>query len=309
MKVLVIGNGGREHAMALRLHQSASVSEVHSTPVNEGIQTFGKCASINTGDFEAVNNYVMENEIDLVAVGPEDPLSRGIVDFFNEKKVPVFGPTGAAARIETSKGFAKDLMAKYGIPTGAYEKFDNFEMAKRYIESFKNVPVIKADGLAAGKGVILPQTRDEAVQVCNDMLSGKSFGNAGRSIVVEERLSGPEVSIFAITDGKNFKTLVPSQDHKRIFDNDKGPNTGGMGAYAPVPIVSDEFLTQVEKSIISPTIRGMAEEGCAYTGLLYAGLMITEMGPKVIEFNCRFGDPETQVVLPLLEGDFGEIIM
>ncbi|MEW6042108.1 MAG: phosphoribosylamine--glycine ligase, partial [Elusimicrobiota bacterium] len=309
MKVLVIGNGGREHALALRLHNSPSIKEIHSTPYNTGILSFGKCVDIPSADFNSIFEYVRKNSIDLVVVGPEEPLSNGIVDFFREKNVPVFGPTKAAARIETSKGFAKELMAKYNIPTASFKRFTNFEDAKKYIENVEHDIVIKADGLAAGKGVILPETKSQSLEAAWDMLTGKLFGKAGSSIVIEERLTGPEISVFAITDGNVVKMLPPAQDHKRIFDNDQGPNTGGMGSYAPVPFVTSNLIKTIEDKIIHPAVKGMASEGIPYTGLLYAGLMITVNGPKVIEFNCRFGDPETQVVLPLIQGDFGEILM
>ncbi len=309
MKVLIIGNGGREHALALRLHQSPCVKEVHSTPVNVGIQSLGgHCAQIKTTDFDGLYDYVRKQRIDLVVVGPEEPLSKGIADYFIEKRVPVFGPCGRAARIESSKGFAKELMTKYNIPTASFHRFTDADKACRYIKSLNDLPVIKADGLAAGKGVVLPESKAEAISTVTDMISGKYLGQAGASIVIEERLSGPEVSIFAITDGERFATLIPAQDHKRIFDNDQGANTGGMGAYAPVPLVTADMLKTIEDKIIGPAIRGMASEGFPYSGLLYAGLMITAKGPSVIEFNCRFGDPETQVVLPLLQGDLGEIL-
>ncbi|MFH0920399.1 MAG: phosphoribosylamine--glycine ligase [Fibrobacterota bacterium] len=303
MKVLIIGNGGREHAIAWKLRQSAGVSELHASPVNTGIRTFATSASIPVEDIPGLLAYAREKHIDLTVVGPEIPLSLGIVDAFRAAGHKIFGPTQAAARIESSKVFAKGLMARYRVPTAGYRVFTDTAGLEAYIRSFPVPPVIKASGLAAGKGVIVPATHNEALREATAMLTEGKFGSAGASIVVEERMEGPEASIFALTDGKAFKTFASAQDHKRAYDNDQGPNTGGMGAYAPAGIITPAIQKTIDETILAPVLKGMALEGCPYTGILYAGIMLTTAGPRVIEFNCRFGDPETQAVLPLLDGD------
>ncbi|OGJ89641.1 MAG: phosphoribosylamine--glycine ligase [Candidatus Raymondbacteria bacterium RifOxyA12_full_50_37] len=309
MKVLVIGNGGREHAIAWKLKQSPHISEIHSSPVNVGIASFGTCTSIAVEDTRGLLDYAIKNSIDLTVVGPEVPLSLGLVDAFRAAGKKIFGPTKAAARIESSKAFAKEVMTKYGVPTARYKKFSSEAGIEEYIRSFPTPPVIKADGLAAGKGVTIPETMDQAIHEARAMLKEGKFGPAGASIVIEECMTGPEASIFAITDGNNFKTFASAQDHKRAFDNDQGPNTGGMGAYAPAKIITPALQQEIDEKILRPVIQGMAAEGCPYTGILYAGLMLTPQGPKVIEFNCRFGDPETEVVLPLFNGDLCEAML
>jgi phosphoribosylamine--glycine ligase len=306
LKVLVIGKGGREHAIAWKLAQSAKVTEVLSTPRNPGIAAFGTCYGVPDDDIPGLVALAEKCHADLTVVGPEVPLSLGIVNAFRDKGLKIFGPTREAARIESSKGFAKNLMAKCKVPTAAFRAFSSPDGVENYIRSFKVPPVIKADGLAAGKGVIVAQTHDEAVIEAMAMLKSAKFGTAGASIVIEERMSGQEASIFALCDGKNFKTFLPAQDHKRAFDNDQGPNTGGMGAYAPARIITREIQKEIDAKILAPMIAGMAEEGCPYSGILFAGIMLTESGPKVVEFNCRFGDPETQVILPLFDGDLPE---
>lgn len=309
MKVLVVGNGGREHAIAWKLAQSPQVKELHATPFNAGIAAFGRCAEIPVEDIPGVVRYADSEKIDLVVVGPEIPLSMGMVDAFRKAGKKVFGPTQAAARIESSKRFAKDLMARYGVPTARYRSFSSVEGLEAYIRAFKVPPVIKADGLAAGKGVIVSASFDEAVSEAVAMLSGGKFGKAGASVVVEERMTGPEASIFALTDGTDFKTFAAAQDHKRAYDDDQGPNTGGMGAYAPANIITPGVQKEIDEKVLRPVIKGMEKEGCPYTGILYAGMMLTPDGPRVIEFNCRFGDPETQVVLPLFDGDLIEAML
>ncbi|MBL8026997.1 MAG: phosphoribosylamine--glycine ligase [Fibrobacteres bacterium] len=309
MKVLIIGNGGREHAIAWKLKQSKHVTKIFATPFNPGIASIGECLSFQVEAIKEILHFALNEGIDLTVVGPEVPLSLGIVDAFRNKGLKIFGPTQAAARIESSKQFAKNLMAKYNVPTAAFRSFSKREGLKEYIDSFKLPPVIKADGLAAGKGVIIPSTHDEAFNAAIEILEKGQFGSAGASIVVEEQMNGPEASMFALTDGKSFKLFASAEDHKRVFDGDKGPNTGGMGAYAPSAKVTEPIKNMVCEKIIAPVIAGMAKEGCPYTGVLYAGLMLTVDGPRVIEFNCRFGDPETEVIMPLFEGDLYEAFM
>lgn len=306
MKVLIIGNGGREHAMAWKMAQSPRVTRLFTTPRNPGMAALGEALDVPADDIPGLLKAAQDKQIDLTVVGPEIPLSLGVVNAFRKAGLKIFGPTQEAARIESSKGFAKDLMAKYGVPTAAYRRFSDTKGLEAFIRSFPVAPVIKADGLAAGKGVIIPATHDEAIREALSVLRDGRFGKAGASLVVEERMEGPEASIFALTDGVHFKTFASAQDHKRAFDDDLGPNTGGMGAYAPANIVSPALQGVIDRDILGPVIKGMAQEGCPYTGILYAGLMLTASGPRVIEFNCRFGDPETQVVLPLFDGDLLE---
>ena len=309
MQVLVIGSGGREHALAWKAAQSASVEKVYCVPGNPGIAQIAECVPMDITDNDALVAFALENKIDLTIVGPEVPLANGVVDAFRAKGLAIFGPTQAAAQIEGSKSFAKDLMKKYGIPTAAFEVFTDAEAAKAYIVEQGAPIVIKADGLAAGKGVVVAMTLDEALEAVDMMMCDQAFGSAGCQVVVEEFLTGEEASILTFCDGTTIVPMISSQDHKRAYDNDEGPNTGGMGTYAPAPVVTADVLARVQKEILEPTVAAMKAEGMPYTGCLYAGLMITENGPKVIEFNARFGDPETQVVLPLLDSDMAEVMM
>ncbi len=306
MNVLLIGSGGREHALAWKISQSPRLEKFFAIPGSPGIKNFAECVeNISIEDNAALVNFAKEKNINLVVVGPEAPLVNGLVDVLNAQNIKVFGPTKDAAQIEGSKIFAKRLMKKYNIPTADFEVFDNPDAAKNYIRK-KNTPiVIKADGLAAGKGVIVAQTLDEALNAVDDM---KTFGAAGNKIVVEEFMDGEEASVLALTDGEKILPLIAAQDHKRALDGDKGLNTGGMGAYAPAPIVNAEIAALVEEKILKPTIAALKAEGIIYRGCLYAGLMIVNGEPKVVEFNCRFGDPETQVVLPLMESDLLELM-
>ena len=309
MQVLVIGSGGREHALAWKAAQSASVEKVYCVPGNPGIAQIAECVPMDIIDNDALVAFALENKIDLTIVGPEVPLANGVVDAFRAKGLAIFGPTQAAAQIEGSKSFAKDLMKKYGIPTAAFEVFTDAEAAKAYIVEQGAPIVIKADGLAAGKGVVVAMTLDEALEAVDMMMCDQAFGSAGCQVVVEEFLTGEEASILTFCDGTTIVPMISSQDHKRAYDNDEGPNTGGMGTYAPAPVVTADVLARVQKEILEPTVAAMKAEGMPYTDCLYAGLMITENGPKVIEFNARFGDPETQVVLPLLDSDMAEVMM
>jgi len=308
VRVLVIGSGGREHALVWKLVASSRVEKLYCIPGNPGIAQIAECVNLDMNDNAALVKFAIDNKIDLTVVGPEAPLANGIVDDFAAKGLKAFGPTKAAARIEGSKAFAKEIMQKYNIPTAFFEVFTDAEMAKKYIEKQGAPIVVKADGLAAGKGVIVAMTLDEALEAVDSIMCDKAFGAAGSRVVIEEYLTGEEASLLAFTDGKTIIPMVAAQDHKRIFDGDLGPNTGGMGAYAPAPVVTDAIKEQVTREVLQPAIEGMRKEGCPYSGCLYAGLMITADGPKVIEFNARFGDPETQVVLPLLESDLTEVM-
>jgi len=310
MNILLIGSGGREHAIALALSKSKSLDVLYATPGNPGIASLSKIIKLDINSHNKVIEFCKNNSIDLVIIGPEQPLAEGISDSLNEAGIKVFGPSKNAARLESSKGFAKDFMKKYSIPTANYQVFNKNERDKaiEYIKSQNKFPVvIKADGLAAGKGVIIADNTDVAVETVNEMFEGK-FGDSGFSIVVEEFLQGEEASVLAVSDGKNYVTLASSQDHKRIYDNDEGPNTGGMGAYSPAPIVSETVLQRTKEKILSPVIDNMAKEGSPFVGCLYAGLMIENEEPKVVEFNVRFGDPETQAVLSGFRGDFAKLL-
>lgn len=308
MKVLVIGSGGREHALLWRLAQSPSVTEVYAIPGNDGMTDVAHLIPVK--GHEDILDFARLMKVDLTVAGPETVLTDGLADEFAAAGLPFFGPSKAAARIEGSKGFAKDLMKKYGIPTAAYEVFTDEDKAVAYLKANKKYPiVIKADGLAAGKGVIIAQTEDEAVSTVKDMLEGHSFGGAGRSVVIEEFMEGEEASVLCFCDGTTVVPMVSSQDHKRIFDGDKGPNTGGMGAYAPAPVMTDDMMDEVKVKILRPIVAAMKKEGYPFKGCLYAGLMITDEGPKVVEFNCRFGDPETEAVLPLFDGDLAQVML
>ncbi len=309
MKVLVVGNGGREHAIVWKLRQSPKIRELYATPFNPGIAKIAECLAFEVDNIKDILHFALNKGIDLTIVGPEVPLSLGIVDSFRAKGLKIFGPTKAAARIESSKGFAKEIMAKYDVPTASFKTFTTRVGLAEYINSFEKPPVIKADGLAAGKGVVVPLTHEEAFSAAIEMVEGGQFGSAGASIVVEEKMEGLEASVFAVTDGKDFKLLASAEDHKRAYDGDTGPNTGGMGAYAPSTKIDNRLLLDISNQIIAPVIGGMAKEGSPYTGVLYVGIMLTNMGPKVVEFNCRFGDPETEVILPLLESDLLELCL
>lgn len=310
MKLLLIGSGGREHALAWKLSQSAQVSRIFVAPGNGGTATTAKCENvpISDGDLTALLAFAQEQAIDLTVVGPEVPLAAGVVDLFQAAGLRIFGPTQAAARLEGSKAFSKAFMQRHGIPTATAQVFSDFESAADFVWTLDAVPVIKASGLAAGKGVILPDSREEAVDVLRGVMVEGRFGEAGATVLIEERLTGPEMSVLAFSDGRSLCVMPPAQDHKRLGDGDTGPNTGGMGAFAPSPLATPDLLAEVERTILRPTIDGMAAEGAPYVGVLYAGLMLTGDGVKVIEFNCRFGDPETQVVLPLLESDLVDLM-
>jgi phosphoribosylamine--glycine ligase len=304
MKVLVIGSGGREHALVWKIAQSEKVNKIYCAPGNPGTAEMSINVDISPLNFEKLADFVKENEIDLTVVGPEDPLVAGIVDFFTERGLKVFGPDKNAAQLEGSKHFSKELMKKYGIPTADYQTFSSPEKAKKYIETDAIFPlVLKASGLAAGKGVIICQSATEALAGIKQIMEDKTFGAAGDYLVIEEFLDGEEVSIFAISDGKDYLLLSPAQDHKKVFEGDQGLNTGGMGAYAPAPVATLDFIEMIKPEIIELTFSAMRSEGMPYKGLLYFGLIITSEGPKVLEYNCRFGDPEAEVILPLLKSD------
>ncbi len=309
MKVLVVGNGGREHALAWRLAASPSVTEVVCPGGNPGIEQVARCPSLEGNTHAHWLDLARTERVDLVVVGPEAPLAEGLGDDFRNVGFTVFGPGRDGAMIESSKAFAKDVMRAAGVPTAKAKSFTDPEQAKDYAHSLGLPVVIKADGLAAGKGVTIATSREEAEKAIDENLSEKRFGASSERILVEECMVGPEASVFGLCDGKTVYPLVPAQDHKRAYDGDKGPNTGGMGAYAPVPVMTEELFTAAFSEILRPTLEEMAARGIEYRGVLYAGLMLTEEGPKVVEFNCRFGDPEAQVILPLLEGDLGEILL
>ena len=308
MKILVVGGGGREHALVWKIVQSPKVSKVYCAPGNAGISEQATLVPIQANDLNGLLEFALKEKIDLTVVGPEDPLTRGIVDLFESKGLLIFGANKKAAEIEGSKAFAKEMMKKYRIPTGFYEIFDNRDEAVRYIRNQGAPIVVKADGLAAGKGVIVCKTVEEAIHSVDQIMVEKMFGNAGNRVVVEEYLVGEEASYIAFTDGKTILPLASSQDHKAILDGDQGPNTGGMGAYSPAPVVTDEVHEKIIEKILRPIIYGMGEEGRPYQGVLYAGLMIHEGHPKVLEFNARFGDPETQPALMRMKGDIVPIL-
>ncbi len=308
MKLLVVGGGGREHAIIKALKKNKDITEIFALPGNGGIAQDATCVNIGAKDLDKIVEFAVNNKIDYAVVAPDDPLVLGLVDLLNEKGIPCFGPTKAAAIIEGSKAFSKDLMKKYNIPTAKYETFNDMEKAIAYLDTQTAPIVIKADGLALGKGVIIAQTIAEAKDAVKSMMEDKIFGKSGDNIVIEEFLEGPEVSVLAFTDGKVVKPMVSSMDHKRAHDNDEGLNTGGMGTIAPNPYYTKDIADICMKEIFLPTINAMNKEGRTFKGCLYFGLMITKDGPKVIEYNCRFGDPETQVVLPLLDSDLFTIM-
>ena len=311
MRILLIGGGGREHALAWKLVQSPKVEKLFAAPGNPGMALLQKCECINLNvdDLEGVADYAEEQSIDLTVVGPEAPLVAGLADVFKRRGLPVFGPSKDAAQLEGSKAFSKELMAKYNIPTAFFKICEDIETAKAYVEE-KGAPiVVKADGLAAGKGVVVAMTKQEALDAIDEMMGDHKFGAAGARLVLEEYMEGEEASLLAFTDGKTVVPMIAAQDHKRVFDGDEGPNTGGMGTYAPAPVMTDVLRLKATELILKPVVEAMAKEGMPYQGCLYAGLMIKGDSVKVVEFNCRFGDPETQVVLPLLDGDLAEIML
>ncbi len=308
MKVLVIGSGGREHALVWKIIQSPKISQVYCAPGNAGISKLAKCIDIDADNLEKLANFAQKEKIGLTVVGPELPLSKGIVNEFDQRGLKIFGPSEEATEIESSKVFSKYLMKKHNIPTANYEVFHNREEAFHYIKKQAFPLVIKADGLAAGKGVFIIKNLVQAKDALDALMELKKFGEAGKQVIVEEFLKGEEVSVLAFCDGKTVVPMVASQDHKKILDNDQGPNTGGMGAYSPVPFYFNKEKKRVLEEILKPTIKGLQREGRRYKGVLYAGLILTKEGPKVLEFNARFGDPETQVVLPRLKTDLIDIL-
>lgn len=308
MNVLVIGNGAREHALAWKISQSPKVQRMFVAPGNAGTARIAHNLNISAGDIRGLVEAARANRIDLVMVGPEAPLTAGIVDELGRAGIPAFGPSKAAAEIEGSKVFAKELMRRYGIPTAASAEFDSFEKAAAYVRSQPVPMVIKADGLAAGKGVIIAATHDEALRALSEIMQKKAFGSAGDRVLIEECLMGREASLLAFTDGESVVPMVPACDYKRALDGDRGPNTGGMGSYAPSEFFTEALKREVIETIMKPTVKAMAREGRPYRGVLYAGLMVTDRGPKILEFNARFGDPETQAILPLLRTDLVEIM-
>ena len=312
MKVLVIGSGGREHALAWKAAQSADVEKVFVAPGNAGTATEQKLENVNisVGDLTGLAEFAKTNNIELTIVGPEAPLVDGVVDLFEKEGLNIFGPSQGAAQLEGSKSFTKDFLARQDIPTAAYQTFEQIDPAITYVKEMGAPIVVKADGLAAGKGVIVAMTEQEAIDAIEDMLAGNAFGDAGSRVVIEEFLTGEEASFIVMVDGKNILPFATSQDHKRAYNNDEGPNTGGMGAYSPAPVVTDAVYKRIMDEVIYPTVEGMAKEGHPYKGFLYAGLMINEEGaPKVIEYNCRFGDPETQPIMLRLQSNLVELCL
>ena len=309
MKVLIVGGGGREHALAWKLSQSKRVTKLFIAPGNPGTAMHGENVAIAAEDIEGLKAFALREKIDFTVVGPELPLTLGITDAFAASNLLVFGPSKAAAELEGSKAFSKELMLRHNIPTAFYKKFEDAAEAGEYIKAHKAPMVVKADGLAAGKGVVICQSAQEALEAVDLIMTEKAFGSAGKKIIIEEFLTGEEASFLAITDGKTVLPLAPAQDHKAIFDGDRGPNTGGMGAYSPAPVITPELEREVMERVMLPAVRGMEKEGRPYKGILYAGLMITEAGPKVLEFNCRFGDPETQPILVRLGSDLLEALL
>ena len=310
MKVALIGSGGREHALAYKIAESKQLEKLVIIPGNPGTKTLGENVILDTANHREVIDFCIKKDIDLVVIGPELPLVEGLADKLIEKGIKVFGPVKKAARLEEEKSFSKDLMKEYNIPTAGYEVFTKEEQAEalEYLKSSKLPIVIKADGIAAGKGVIIANTFEEAKSAIEECFVKSTFGSSGDKVVIEEFMTGQEASIFAITDGTDYILLPAAQDHKRIGDGDTGKNTGGMGAYAPTPFVTEKIVKEVAEKIVEPTLKAMLDKGSKYIGCLYCGLMLTDEGPKVVEYNCRFGDPETQVVLPLLDGDFLQLL-
>jgi phosphoribosylamine--glycine ligase len=309
MNILLIGSGGREHAIAWKVAQSPRMGNLYIAPGNPGTAVLGENVALNTDDYSAVVRFGQEKQIDLAIIGPEAPLAAGLADSLKDSGIKVFGPSKAAAQIESSKVFSKNFMQRHGIPTARYATFDKLPEALAYLDQVNYPVVLKASGLAAGKGVILPESMDEAKAALEAMLIGGAFGQAGGEVVIEERLTGPEVTLMAFSDGVTVRPMVPSQDHKRALDGDQGLNTGGMGAYAPVPVCPPQMVAELVRTALQPAVDGLRAEGSPFVGVLYGGFMLTADGPRVIEFNCRFGDPEAEVVLPLLESDLLEIAL
>ncbi len=309
MKILVVGGGGREHAIIKALKKSPKAEKIYACPGNGGIAEDAECVDIGAKDIEKIRDFAASEGIDFCVVAPDDPLVLGAVDLLNAAGIRTFGPDKKAAIIEGSKAFSKDLMKKYGIPTAAYETFEDMEKALEYVKTCDIPVVVKADGLALGKGVLICETREDAEKAVRTMMEDKAFGKSGEKVVIEEFLTGPEVSVLSFTDGKTLIPMVSSMDHKRAKDGDKGLNTGGMGTIAPNPYYTEKVAAECMEKIFMPTVEAMNKEGRSFSGCLYFGLMLTANGPKVIEYNCRFGDPETQVVLPLLESDLLEIML
>ena len=304
MNILVVGSGGREHAIALAVKKSPLCENLICAPGNPGMANLGRCVPVDVADPKALADLAEAEKVDLAIIGPEIPLVAGVVDEFRARGLRAFGPTAAAAALEGSKAFSKNFMKKYSIPTAAFETFTDLASAKKFLAEHPAPIVVKASGLAAGKGAVVCLTDKEANDAVEEMLGDKAvFGESGKTVVIEEFMEGEEASLFAVCDGKDYVLLSSAQDHKRVFDGDKGPNTGGMGAYTPAPVVTPEILSAVKSQIIEPTLKGMAAEGSPYTGVLYVGIMVTKNGPKVVEYNCRLGDPECQVVLPVYDGD------
>lgn len=308
MKVLIVGSGGREHVLAWKIAQSPLLKKLYAAPGNAGIGELAECVDLSPENISGLADFAQKEKIDLTIVGPEAPLVAGIVDHFRERGLRIFGPEKESARLEGSKAYAKDLMHKFGVPTAQYETFSTVNEAKHYAIEAEMPVVIKADGLASGKGVVICQSSQEAVETLSRMMVDGSFGDAGRKVVIEELLEGEELSVLALTDGEKVIPLASSQDHKRAYDNDRGPNTGGMGAYSPCPQISSEKLNEIVDLAVKPMIDGLAKQGKPYRGLLYAGIMLTSKGPFVLEYNCRFGDPEAQVVLPRLKTDLLQVM-
>lgn len=308
MKILVIGSGGREHALCWKIAKSPRCDKLYCAPGNGGISEFAELVDIKTDDVDGLLKFAKSEQIDLTVVGPEAPLVAGIVDRFQKEGLKIFGPAGELAAIEGSKVFSKELMKRLGVPTADFRVFDDFDEAVKYIDKKEMPVVVKADGLAAGKGVVVCRARDEAKDSLRKMMVENVFGQAGSRVIIEECLVGEEASIIVISDGKNIVPLASSQDHKRVFDGDRGPNTGGMGAYSPAPVVTDELFKKIIDIVIRPVVKGLSEEIKPYKGALYAGIMITKRGPYVLEFNARFGDPETQAILPRLKTDIVDVI-
>lgn len=308
MKVLVIGGGGREHAIVHKLSQSSKVDKIYCAPGNAGIGLLAECVDIKIGDIEKLKEFAIKNNIDLTVVGPEMPLVQGIVDEFEKAGLKIFGPNKSAAAIEGSKYFTKQLLSKYNIPTGRFKAFDKYQEALKFLKETWYPAVMKADGLAQGKGVFIVKDFIEAKEVLDLMMKKRIFGASGDIVIIEEMLFGKEASVFAFTDGENILPMVSAMDYKKVYEGDKGPNTGGMGSIAPNPYLEEETLKEVMESILKPMVKALQKEGIVYKGVLYAGLMLTKEGPKVLEFNARFGDPETQVVLPLLKTDLIDIM-
>ncbi|TKX22247.1 putative bifunctional purine biosynthetic protein ADE1 [Elsinoe australis] len=314
LRILLVGNGGREHALAWKLSQSSKVEHIYVCPGNggtAGVQNVTNVQDVSAEDFSALVSFGKQNNINFLVPGPEAPLVAGIVDHFkqNAPEIKCFGPSKAAATMEGSKTFSKNFMKRHNIPTAAYENFDNYDAAKNYLDSVDHDIVIKADGLAAGKGVIIPQTKEEATAALKDIMLDKEFGAAGNKVVIEEFLSGEECSILSFSDGKTIRSLPAAQDHKQIGDGDTGPMTGGMGTYAPAWIVKEKDMEEIDRTVLKPTIKGMSEEGFPFVGCLFTGFMMTKQGPRVLEYNVRFGDPEVQSLFPLLESDLAEVLM